>query len=46
VLILGEFKLPFGLDSAVYAIPLSLVVYLVVGWFETRRYSPSRSISG
>jgi SSS family solute:Na+ symporter len=45
VLILGGFKLPAGLDSAVYAIPLSLVVYLVVGWFETRDYSPIESSS-
>lgn len=36
VLIVGGFKLPGGLDSAVYALPLSLISYLIVGWFETR----------
>jgi SSS family solute:Na+ symporter len=36
VLIIGGYELPGGLDSAVYALPLSLISYLVVGWFETR----------
>lgn len=41
VLIIGGFELPGGLDSAVYALPLSLVSYLVVGWFETRKQAPT-----
>lgn len=35
--ILGGWDLPGGLDAAVFALPLSLVVYLVIGFFENSR---------
>ena len=35
VAIIGGWELPLGLDAAVFALPVGLVVYLVVGGVET-----------